>query len=1471
MRLRSLLKIAIRTGAGLCLASLVVLTGILLFLQTDAGHRRLASELSALLSSEPDAVVTVEGAEGFIPFRVDFRSMTVSDGKGPWLAARDVRIAWYPAALLFGRISIGSISASAVNFDRIPDDTGDGKSDPWSVASILSQFPAMTVDRFSVQEFAIGQAVTGRAAAFQVEGNLSARGRGHGIEASLDLKRKDAGPETRLSLSLASPVSPPSIKLLVEFHEESDGWLASALRFEEAGEMDFTLAGDGPPSAWEGSFRGSIRKFGTVQSSIAVRSTDDESKFSMGGSWEVSQSFPSADIVALMGDRNRFEFAANMRPSGPLKIEKAEFDGGGFQLGMTGSLDFTGREIGGRWSINLGNLGNLAAMKNRFEKPASGSLVMEGSLSGTIDKPVGTVSARLLKLQADRVSAEEITLDAKIVTTEPARSGSGKGFRLDGAGSAKGVLLHGEKPVSLESLGCSFDVEIPPGENISIKSLRVETGRYLVDVSGAFDPGLSGANLETALLVRDAKSAGEAAEEGAAKVAGFAVRLKGNLPAGSASGAVEGRLTHVEEISTRLPPLVGSQCTVSGAFDLSEKRRLTIPALQVESDHLHFTARADVDLSRETGKADWRLAVPKLDRIGPALGASMAGNLEAEGTIEGSFSAPRGNSTVRANGLEFHGREIGQIASTIVFRDILKEPQGTVGIDLRQGGQNLVASSGFSLKGGRLALSTITLKAPGANVSGNLTLDVGKSAVAGNLKGEFAELSALGRLVGEPLGGSASFDLRLDPGKSGQAVKLVLKGSGVSTRYGTVKTASISADLSNILDGPTGNAGVHVDGFERPGILLQTLDFKASGDRRGMGFEGSARGRSVKKFEIQTRGSATLSKDAAKIRLDAFKGNFGKYSFTLLKPAGFERTNEAFAVEDLAIGTGTGQLKVSGRSTLRNVSFKGEFEKIPLGLLPVFGGPALAGTASGRVAVEGSPSQPSGSCALRVEDMFYPDLSREEVRGAILSCEGKYDGNRLAIDFDLTRREEKPVTGRLGLPLAISFAPLSISVPPRGSLDGRIEARTNLSTLTALFPLEGHKIAGDLAGTVELGGTMAEPVLGGHATITNGFYENYTSGTVLKNARAEVAGKGNRIEIEEFKAADGDKGAISATGWVSAEAGNRFPLEIQASLSSTRLIRRGDSNAVAGGKLSLSGQLNNMTLAGNIEIESAEYDIQKRRPAPIASLKVIDVYGPGKAPPAQNATPDETGESGDGPPSPGLGLDLGIALPGKALLRGEGLNSEWKGNVRLRGPAAAPSVTGQLSVVRGDFQFLGQRFNLVHGVIQLDGATPPNPLLDVTAQVQAGDIKANVILSGIVSSPNIKLDSDPSLPPDEILSRILFKRSLNQINPGQAVKIASALSGLAGQGSAFDFLERTRGFLGLDQLDLRQPQTGQSSVAVGVGKYLTDQIYVDVQKDVGDGGAALSVQVEVTPSLTFESKVGTDADKGLEVDWKRDY
>ena len=187
-------------------------------------------------------------------------------------------------------------------------------------------------------------------------------------------------------------------------------------------------------------------------------------------------------------------------------------------------------------------------------------------------------------------------------------------------------------------------------------------------------------------------------------------------------------------------------------------------------------------------------------------------------------------------------------------------------------------------------------------------------------------------------------------------------------------------------------------------------------------------------------------------------------------------------------------------------------------------------------------------------------------------------------------------------------------------------------------------------------------------------------------------------------------------------------------------------------------------------------------------------------------------------------------------------------------------------------------------------------------------------MTGTAKAPKIALSSEPALPQDEILSRLLFGSSMSQISPAQGLQLAQAAASLAGSGD-LSVLDKLRQGFGLDRLSLGSTQnsagapglgvpafggqpgvaapatglgttalapgqttgagttgSGLSGTGVSAGKYVANGVYVGVTQGLGSGGSSVNVQVDVSKHISVDTQAGTqDAGSGVGVDWKLDY
>ncbi|MFT6227765.1 MAG: translocation and assembly module TamB, partial [Paracoccaceae bacterium] len=274
-----------------------------------------------------------------------------------------------------------------------------------------------------------------------------------------------------------------------------------------------------------------------------------------------------------------------------------------------------------------------------------------------------------------------------------------------------------------------------------------------------------------------------------------------------------------------------------------------------------------------------------------------------------------------------------------------------------------------------------------------------------------------------------------------------------------------------------------------------------------------------------------------------------------------------------------------------------------------------------------------------------------------LDLTGIWRGGRLKATGALTGGFGNPMAFDADLPLvANGLVPV---VPQNGRLDAGVKWSGRIGPLWALVPAPDHILDGLLDMDLRVAGRVSAPQPAGQLRLSDGRYENLETGTILTDLRVTTGLAANNAMTLDLAAQDGSGAPV--TGKAVIEGGR-----IDASLitKSAVLVRRDDATAAISMDITASGPLASPAITGNVVIDRAEIRLISTTPPAVASLGEIEIKGepPRKA--------EETSANG------GPTLDLSIRAPGNIFVRGRGLTSEWEADLKVRGSASAPIITG---------------------------------------------------------------------------------------------------------------------------------------------------------------------------------------------------
>jgi len=1445
-------------------SSIVLLFLIVLgLIQTSTVKEQISSRVSKVLSSSPDQQVQIGKLHGFIPFTIKIDKIKVGDKEGTWLTLDDLLFRWSPLGLLHGAIYIDEISAAALDIERLPKGSNkEEKPEESKPFELPEKVPDVTVKSLTVSKLSLESGVLGHAGAFHLQGSVVQLETAPGVRASLKMKRLDDGPTTRADLAVQLQTNPSDLVVDFDFHEDAGGWVAEVAAIKDSSPIDLSLRGQGPLSAWQGKLAGKAGQYGSVQTSIDLNAAD-QIKLALKGTYSIGSLVNSPQLKPLLGSEIDFDFLGRLKPSEWAEITKATFSAKDTHVRLAGSFDFKKQEFKSEFNFKIDNLSTLEALA---DMPLGGKLALQGSFAGPVHQPQGELSLELQEVQAEgyRVGFAETKLQLAPLGRVTSNF---SGIQITGEGRAEGLTSLNGKALPEQTLRWNLNGKIREKKDIRIDSFEIAGDHLNFKLVGDYDPTGMAGTMDANLQIADLRPLTGFVGEQMPGAVSVEAHLKGDGRTRSASGRIQGFLETAAGFPAKFAALLGTKTTFETKFELAEGARLEIPNLSIQSPVFQFGAKLSADLTdNKTLLGDWQLSVPNLTPLTPVAGKPMSGSIQAKGEIEGPLHAIMATATIEGSQVALDKLKLQKVLLNANVKNLPKSPDGNVNLILQKKAAQIKATTVFALEGQQLTLQPLTLDAPGTALKGEVTADLDKTLVKGYVKGKIKDLSDLGRFLDQPMAGSGTIDIEFTPGKKGQDVKALLKGRGLSTPFAKVKTVDLSADLQNTFKTPQGSAVLKIKEFESSDLTITELDFKASGGEDGMKFQSAIQGRSITQFNLQTKGSVGLSDNQKKIRLETFKGTLDKYPIRLLKPLTFGMTGERFSLDDLALAIGKGRLQGSGRMGGKEAKLDAAFENIPLELSSVFGGPEISGSAEGRIRLAGSPSDPQADLDLRLRDVRSAKPDLKDLPPIQLSASARLQQNTLSLNSELQGITEKPASANLKVPVKFSLEPFDFSVPETGRVAGHLDLEANLARLTKLVPLDAQIVSGKAVANVDVEGRVDSPRLNGFLALNDVSYQNFISGTVLKSLNAKIVANGERFTIEKFQASDGSNGSIKASGFVSVDKAKNFPLDLNVVLVNATLVRRSDATAQIDGNLDVAGNAADIAVKGNLKVTPAEINLPQRLPAEMTELNVIEIHGK-----SGNQKAAQKPETQTSPPLK-LALDIKVNLPNRIYVRGWGLDSEWKGKLKITGSSDEPTIVGSLSSIRGKVDFLNKRFDIVRGNITFYGGSPPMPNVDIVAESKATDITATIAFTGPASDPKMVLSSDPPLPSDEVLSKLLFGRSATDITPSQALQLAMIAKSLTGAGGGqSDFMSRTRKFLGLDTLEFNSSGEGLSKGSLGIGKYLTEGVRLDIEKGIGEGANKAAVEVEVTPNITVESEVGSDSTSGIGINWKYDY
>lgn len=773
----------------------------------------------------------------------------------------------------------------------------------------------------------------------------------------------------------------------------------------------------------------------------------------------------------------------------------------------------------------------------------------------------------------------------------------------------------------------------------------------------------------------------------------------------------------------------------------------------------------------------------------------------------------------------------------------------------------------------QIALHRLHVDHPGIQMAGEMSVDYSQANTQGTLKGNIGDLNLLQFITDKPLSGSVSFEASLThTEKTGQGIDITLNAPSIAIGTYSFKDLHVISKVSDLFGKPDGVIDLSLASATDGEYALGATEFYSSVSKKHdrWPFKLKSEGTSL---YFDGSGVWFLNKDSFYMGLDHFEGTLRKFKFLLFEPTSFSVKGDAIDVAPLLVKVDDGSFYASIDYKPSSLHLTLRLVDIPIPFITsdIYSEP-IDGLVTAEAHLYGPATKLLGKIKVDLKNLSFDDALLTE--GVLLK--GNVQAHLLDDAIELTAKvsapSETPIDITAKLPATFSLSPLALTFLKDKPVSGTINAHGSLTPLLELFPTNDIIASGVGGIEITLGGTLNAPQIHGQAHISNGTFESYQFGTVLKDIQASFQGDGKKIAIRDVTANDGKGGTVHGNGEITLSTLKNWNFSYDMHLNNLQLIDLDNTHAHFDGDINVSGNSEKIVVKGELTTTEMDYAIAKKIEELTDSVHIIYVnQNPEERTPTKAAEPVLT----EFP----IIFDINIKIPDKLQVNDSNLQSVWKGEIKVSGEAVKPDVKGEIKVVSGIYMLNGQQYELRQGTLTFHGGLDKKSTIYVVTSREINDYQVDIILQGNLSNPKIILRSTPALPQQEILSLILFGKSPSDITTYQDQQLEQSLSNLMKGNNDPGILDKIQKSIGIDRIDInRQGASNRDDMSIQLGKYITKDIFISLNKGFGEEPNRVALEAKLKKNIKIKVEAGdqstSDSDQAsgmISIIWKHDY
>ena len=773
----------------------------------------------------------------------------------------------------------------------------------------------------------------------------------------------------------------------------------------------------------------------------------------------------------------------------------------------------------------------------------------------------------------------------------------------------------------------------------------------------------------------------------------------------------------------------------------------------------------------------------------------------------------------------------------------------------------------------KLTVDKADIHFPNSQLQAQMTCDLPCQFVDGRLTFDSKNLSDFGKHIDLDLQGMSHLVVDLDihhnsQKKQLQSLKMTLDSQGIQSPWIHLEELSLDAHSTNLYGFRPDQLNLTILNAQIENYQVEQLKVETQKTSENtIQFQINSQGNVLEDYQTHIEGQVdTENFTLFNILLNEMDSTWGDIHAKLLEPSQFHHHLQTLETKWSLPGITLNDslLSSEGRYTKDSVQSTLHLKDFKLKPLPIDIPEQLKhASASLNAQVSGHLEKPVIKAQVNLDDIHL----QEGQPTVDFLAKASYKKERFEVEVSSQDRRLTKNEIKATLPAKLALSPFEHNITEHTPISGKIHLDSSIAPWVKTLETNGHHISGDLKGDLSIEGILSAPLIVGSLGFTGANYQNKPQGIDIRDISIELAFSENTISLTTLNAKDNDKGTVSGSGVLNYQLSEKKPLDYDFNLSLNKFspLEQDTFTTTLDGQLKFVGNQHKGKVSGDVHLTPMHIQIPEQFEENIPELNFEDKKTTDGTQDQQKTTNEKNTYQ--------VKLNVNLLAEQQVFVRGWGLDTEWGGKLKVKGQAENPSITGALSLKRGRYEDFNKKFRLEDGTLTFSGPIPPSPFIHLLASTTVDEYEIQPNFSGSVIKPKLDIKSVPTLPKDEAMSLLLFGKSSKEITPIQALQLASSLKRLAGysSGKGFDPISSARDILHVDDITIKNDSDNPQATTVGVGKYISDKVYLQVEGGSEPGSGKAKLEIEVTDNISVDSSTSEDNQSSVGIKFKKDY